>query len=75
MNKTDHHKSQKISTLLSSHLTEIVQMQHKNYSVKFPKAIQPAMEKLFSGQWKTGAIPELWDGKTAERIVEILMRM
>lgn len=37
-----------------------------------PKAIRPAMEKLFSGQWKTGAIPELWDGKTAERIVEIL---
>jgi UDP-N-acetylglucosamine 2-epimerase (non-hydrolysing) len=35
-----------------------------------PKAIKPALEKLFSGQWKKGAIPELWDGKSAERIVE-----
>ncbi len=38
-----------------------------------PKAIKPAMEKLFSGEWKKGAIPELWDGHTSERIVECLM--
>ena len=38
-----------------------------------PKAIRPAMEKLFSGYWKKGNIPELWDGKTAERIVEHLL--
>jgi len=37
-----------------------------------PVAIPPAMEKLFSGNWKKGGIPEKWDGKTAERIVEIL---
>ena len=37
-----------------------------------PKAIKPALEKLFSGQWKKGAIPELWDGKSAERIIESL---
>lgn len=37
-----------------------------------PKAIKPAMEKLFSGNWKTGKIPHLWDGKTAERIVDII---
>jgi UDP-N-acetylglucosamine 2-epimerase (non-hydrolysing) len=37
-----------------------------------PKAIGPAMQKLFSGQWKKGAIPKLWDGRTAERIVSIL---
>ncbi|MFI5196680.1 MAG: non-hydrolyzing UDP-N-acetylglucosamine 2-epimerase [Chitinophagales bacterium] len=35
-----------------------------------PKSIAPAFEKLFSGQWKKGRIPELWDGKTAERIVK-----
>ncbi len=40
-----------------------------------PKGIQPAMEKLFSGQWKKGSIPHLWDGKTAERIVDILVAM
>lgn len=40
-----------------------------------PRAIKPAMEKLFAGQWKKGNIPELWDGKTAERIVGILTKM
>lgn len=40
-----------------------------------PRAIKPAMEKLFSGNWKKGNIPELWDGETAERIVEILINI
>ena len=38
-----------------------------------PKAIAPAMETLFSGQWKKGGIPEMWDGKTAPRIVQHIM--
>ena len=37
-----------------------------------PAAIKPALDKLFAGEWKKGAIPELWDGKTAERIISIL---
>jgi len=37
-----------------------------------PNAIKPAMEILFSGNWKKGRIPELWDGNTAKRIVSIL---
>ncbi len=37
-----------------------------------PEAIKPALDKLFAGEWKKGAIPELWDGKTAERIISIL---
>ncbi len=37
-----------------------------------PDAIKPALDKLFAGQWKRGAIPELWDGHAADRIVEIL---
>ena len=28
--------------------------------------------RLMAGQWKKGAIPPLWDGKAAERIVEHL---
>lgn len=40
-----------------------------------PKAIKPAMEMLFSGNWKKGSIPELWDGKTGDRIVEILLNL
>jgi UDP-N-acetylglucosamine 2-epimerase (non-hydrolysing) len=38
-----------------------------------PKAIEPAMKKLFNGEWKTGSIPYLWDGNTAVRIVDILI--
>ena len=37
-----------------------------------PNAIKPALEKLFSGEWKKGAVPELWDGNTSRRIVSIL---
>jgi len=40
-----------------------------------PKAIGPAMEKLFSGDWKKGRIPPMWDGKTAERIVHHLLQL
>jgi UDP-N-acetylglucosamine 2-epimerase (non-hydrolysing) len=40
-----------------------------------PSSIKPAMDKLFSGNWKKGSIPELWDGKAAERIVEKLLEM
>jgi UDP-N-acetylglucosamine 2-epimerase (non-hydrolysing) len=38
-----------------------------------PKSVKPAMEKLFSGQWKEGSIPPLWDGHAADRIVKILL--
>lgn len=38
-----------------------------------PEAIQPALKKLFSDNWKKGGTPELWDGKAAERIVTILL--
>ena len=38
-----------------------------------PEAIKPALDKLFAGEWKQGAIPALWDGHTADRIVEILL--
>lgn len=38
-----------------------------------PNAIKPTLDKLFAGEWKKGGIPELWDGKAAERIVEILV--
>ena len=37
-----------------------------------PAAIKPALDKLFAGEWKKGGIPEKWDGKAAERIINIL---
>lgn len=38
-----------------------------------PKAIKPSLEKLFAGNWKKGGIPPLWDGKTSERILDIIL--
>ena len=40
-----------------------------------PRAIKPAMELLFSGKWKKGSIPELWDGKAGNRIVNTLISL
>ena len=40
-----------------------------------PDAVAPALEKLFSGKWKKGSIPELWDGKTSTRIVKHLLEI
>lgn len=40
-----------------------------------PAAVKPALDLLFSGQWKKGAIPALWDGHAAERIVDILLTL
>lgn len=40
-----------------------------------PKAIAPALAKLFKGDWKKGGIPPLWDGKTGERIINILIHL
>lgn len=38
-----------------------------------PRAIKAALEKLFAGRWKTGSVPEMWDGKTGTRIVKTLV--
>jgi UDP-N-acetylglucosamine 2-epimerase (non-hydrolysing) len=40
-----------------------------------PTSIPPALDELFSGNWKKGGIPELWDGKTAGRIAQILLEI
>ena len=37
-----------------------------------PDNVKPALDALFSGKWKKGGIPQLWDGKAAERIVDVL---
>ena len=37
-----------------------------------PNNVKPALDKLFSGNWPKGEIPELWDGHAAKRIVDIL---
>lgn len=40
-----------------------------------PKGVKNAMVKLFKDNWKKGGIPEKWDGKTAGRIIDIIMRL
>ena len=36
--------------------------------------LREAMRRMIAGQWKSGNLPDRWDGRTAERIVQILMR-
>ena len=37
-----------------------------------PAKLAPALDRLFAGDWPTGGIPPLWDGRTGERIVAAL---
>lgn len=40
-----------------------------------PNNLIPALQKLFAGEWKNGTKPPLWDGHTAERIIDTLIHM
>ena len=35
--------------------------------------LRSALKEMVSGQWKASLLPDRWDGRTAERIVQILM--
>ncbi|MBK9153725.1 MAG: UDP-N-acetylglucosamine 2-epimerase (non-hydrolyzing) [Chloracidobacterium sp.] len=39
-----------------------------------PALLKPYLESVVKGSWKQGSIPEFWDGKTSERIVDVLLR-
>ena len=39
------------------------------------ESIKKALQKLFSGNWKKGGIPELWDGHSSERIIQQLLSL
>lgn len=36
--------------------------------------IAPMVARILNGDWRKGTIPELWDGRTAERVVESLRK-
>lgn len=38
-----------------------------------PAALKPALDRLLAGEWKRGQIPLLWDGRTGDRIVDVLV--
>jgi UDP-N-acetylglucosamine 2-epimerase (non-hydrolysing) len=40
-----------------------------------PRNLAPYLETLAAGKWKSGSVPELWDGKAAVRIVERLLAL
>ena len=41
--------------------------------MKMEKLLINRGEKLFAGEWKKGDIPELWDGRAADRIIEKIL--
>jgi len=40
-----------------------------------PSNLKPYLHKLHNGIWKPSGIPPLWDGKTAERIITLLIKL
>jgi UDP-N-acetylglucosamine 2-epimerase (non-hydrolysing) len=40
-----------------------------------PANLGPALDRLFAGQWKRGAIPDKWDGHTGDRIIAALEQL
>lgn len=40
-----------------------------------PANLEPAMARLFAGEWKRGGTPEKWDGHAGERIVSVLAKL
>ncbi len=40
-----------------------------------PQDLAPYLKRLSRGEWKKGTTPELWDGRTSERIVDVLLRI
>ncbi len=38
-----------------------------------PAQLAAEVEKMVTGQWKASALPDRWDGRSAERIVQILL--
>jgi len=40
-----------------------------------PGALKTYMDRLLEGKWKKGSIPALWDGKTADRILQVLLSL
>jgi len=39
------------------------------------EALSQAINQLNDGKWKAGKIPQLWDGRTSERIVSVLLNL
>lgn len=40
-----------------------------------PEKLAEALQTLHKGEWKSGSLPERWDGRTADRIVQTLLEL
>src|SRR5690606_28110203 len=40
-----------------------------------PEIFNSILNIVFDGKWKSGNIPDKWDGKTAERILSVLKKI
>ena len=40
-----------------------------------PSKLKPYLDRLFRGEWKTGKIPPMWDGRTGPRITAALFKL
>lgn len=40
-----------------------------------PQLLGEMVAKMVRGEWKQGALPDRWDGRTAERIVQIILEL
>jgi len=40
-----------------------------------PAGIEPALRRLFAGDWKKGGVPDKWDGRAGERIAVLLEQL
>jgi UDP-N-acetylglucosamine 2-epimerase (non-hydrolysing) len=38
-------------------------------------SLEENIRKIMSGSWKTGEVPEMWDGQTSQRIVQVLLSL
>ena len=39
-----------------------------------PERLAEAFDDMLAGRWKQSTVPERWDGRTAERILQILIK-
>jgi UDP-N-acetylglucosamine 2-epimerase (non-hydrolysing) len=40
-----------------------------------PNALKHYLSLVLQDKWKSGDIPEMWDGNTSERIIETLLEI
>ena len=59
----------------STERPETVQIGTNELLSSNPKKIEQALSKLFSGKWKKGHVPRLWDGKSGKRIINHLINI